>query len=352
MASSLVIIDSRVDNYPLLVAALSADTDYFIVNPDSDGLRQIANVLEDYSGLSSISIISHGSPGSITIGQSVLDTASLSSYTAELSLLGTALQEKGDLLLYGCDVGSGREGREFVEILSELTGADVAASDDTTGGFAVGGDWKLEVQSGAVEQPPDQFPAEYAGTLGDETGVGLEFRVNTYTERNQWDLSVSSLADGGFVVTWMSDGQDGSGSGIYGQRYHADGTAAGDEFLVNTEITDYKSAPSVSSLADGGFVVTWGSWGQDGSGPGIYGQRYHADGTAAGDEFRVNTETLGGQSAPSVSSLADGGFVVTWQSDVQDGSGFGIYGQRYDADGAAAGDEFPVSYTHLTLPTN
>ena len=45
---------------------------------------------------------------------------------------------------------------------------------------------------------------------------------------------MAALAGGGFVVTWTSDGQDGSGYGIYGQRYAADGTAVGSEFRVNT----------------------------------------------------------------------------------------------------------------------
>ena len=63
---------------------------------------------------------------------------------------------------------------------------------------------------------------------------GTEFQVNTYTSDNQQEPSVTGLADGGFVVTWMSGNQDGSSWGIYGQRYAADGAASGDEFLINT----------------------------------------------------------------------------------------------------------------------
>ena len=102
---------------------------------------------------------------------------------------------------------------------------------------------------------------------------------------------MAALAGGGFVVTWTSSGQDGSLAGIYGQRYAADGTAVGSEFRVNTFTTNYQSYPSVTALAGGGFVVTWSSYGQDGSPYGIYGQRYAADGTALGSEFRVNTFT-------------------------------------------------------------
>ena len=43
----------------------------------------------------------------------------------------------------------------------------------------------------------------------------LEFQVNTYTDNGQIYPSVAALSGGGFVVIWESDGQDGSGSGIY-----------------------------------------------------------------------------------------------------------------------------------------
>ena len=109
---------------------------------------------------------------------------------------------------------------------------------------------------------------------------------------------MTALAGGGFVVTWTSDGQDGSGYGIYGQRYAPDGTAVGSEFRVNTFTANNQHWSSVTALAGGGFVVTWTSLGQDGSGYGIYGQRYAADGTAVGSEFRVNTFTTDHQSYP------------------------------------------------------
>ena len=149
----------------------------------------------------------------------------------------------------------------------------------------------------------------------DGTALGSEFRVNTYTTDAQMYPSVTALAGGGFVVTWIVDGQDGSGYGIYGQRYAADGTAVGSEFRVNT-FTDGPAALSVRGGARrrrlrGDVDV---GLGQDGSGYGIYGQRYAADGTAVGSEFRVNTFTTGNQVYPSVTALAGGGFVVTWSS--------------------------------------
>jgi hypothetical protein len=164
--------------------------------------------------------------------------------------------------------------------------------------------------------------------------VGGEFKVNTYTTDSQFAPRVAGLGGGGFVVTWISFGQDGSGTGIYGQRYSAAGSTAGSEFKVNTYTAGWQNRPSVAGLGGGGYVVTWSSWEQDGSEDGVYGQRYNATGAPVGGEFKVNTYTTDSQLAPSVAGLGGGGFVVTWSSWGQDGSEYGIYGQRYSPSGA------------------
>jgi hypothetical protein len=171
-----------------------------------------------------------------------------------------------------------------------------------------------------------------------------EFRINTYTTSDQFAPSITALADGGFVVSWSSNGQDGSSGGIYAQRYDMNGQTMGSaEFQVNTYTTNIQGSPTITALAAGGFVVSWESYGQDGSGYGIYAQRYDAAGVTAGSEFRVNTYTTGAQSTPTITALVDGGFVVSWESYGQDGSGYGIYAQRYDAAGVTAGSEFRVN---------
>ena len=179
------------------------------------------------------------------------------------------------------------------------------------------------------------------------TSTGVEFRVSTTTAGNQSEPVVTSLADGGFVVAWSSLSQDGSGLGVYAQRYSATGAKAGGEFLVNTTTFNSQFQPKIASLADGGFVVTWSSFEQDGSGEGVFGQRYTAAGAALGGEFRLNTTTFHDQMLSSAAGLTDGGFVVTWSSLDQDGSIWGVFAQRYAADGTAAGGEFRVNTTVL-----
>ena len=172
---------------------------------------------------------------------------------------------------------------------------------------------------------------------------GSEFRVNTYTTGDQIGASVAIDADGDFVVTWNSSGPGGSGKDIYGQRYDAAGVAQGSEFRVNTYTTNDQIGASVAMDADGDFVVTWQIFDPGGSSNEIYGQRYNATGVAQGSEFRVNTYTTDNQRNPAVAMDADGDFVVTWESILQDGSSYGIYAHRYNALGVAQSSEFRVN---------
>jgi hypothetical protein len=96
--------------------------------------------------------------------------------------------------------------------------------------------------------------------------------VNTWTADDQWDPSITSLSNGGFVVVWTSLGEDGSDYGVYGQRFDANRNKVGSEFQVNTWTKDYQWYPSITSLSNGGFVVVWESPGQDGSDYDVYGR--------------------------------------------------------------------------------
>jgi len=246
-----------------------------------------------------------------------------------------------------------------------------------------------------------------AFTIAQPVASGAEFRVNTTTANSQSTFpqspgSVATDVAGDFVVTWSSTGQDGSGYGVYAQRYNAAGVAQGGEFKVNSYTTNNQTNATVAMEAAGDFVITWSSYGQDAangwgvyaqrynaaawprgassrstptrrtarstprwrwtpratlSSPGAatgrtaaasanYAQRYNAAGVAQGGEFQVNSYTTSTQEFSTVSMDAAGNFVVTWSSSGQDGSGFGVYAQRYNAAGVAQGGEFKVnSYT-------
>ena len=172
-----------------------------------------------------------------------------------------------------------------------------------------------------------------------------EFQINAFATDNQDEPSVASDTTGNFVVAWSSAGQDGSGSGVFGRRFDPSGAPISDEFQANVTTADAQLAPAIASDAAGNFFVVWKSVGQDGSEGGIYGRRFDASGTPVGDELQLNSTTAGNQDRPAAAADASGNLVVVWDSADQDGSGLGVFGRTLDPAGAPTGDEFPVNTT-------
>ena len=184
----------------------------------------------------------------------------------------------------------------------------------------------------------------------DGTRLGGEFRISETTAGNQWLGGVVVLADGSQLVTWTSGVLDGGSydSDVYARRYGADGSALSGEIRVNAYTALDQGFSSAAALPGGGFVIVWHSQGQDGSGYGVFGQRFAAGGVPVGAEFRVNTATEAPQSAPTVAALPEGGFLVVWSSGyywIGEALEFqtDLYGQRFTADGTAVGAEFRVN---------
>lgn len=177
----------------------------------------------------------------------------------------------------------------------------------------------------------------------DGTGLPVlgEQPVNAFTTGTQWFPAVAALGGGEFVVAWESSGQDGSGYGIVARRLDASGVPVGSEIPVNSFTTGEQSRPAVAADPAGGFVVVWTSTGQDGSGDGVFGRSFDAAGLPQGSDFRINQQTLGGQREPAIAGDAGGGYLVTWQSF--DGDNDGIYGRYLSAEGVPASGEFRVN---------
>jgi Ca2+-binding RTX toxin-like protein len=171
--------------------------------------------------------------------------------------------------------------------------------------------------------------------------VGEPALVNKVINSTQEDPSITALANGGYVVAWQSDTYDDM-SDIAAQIYNANGVKVGGEFIVNTTRMGEQDSAEITSLKDGGFVVSWASFGQDGSGWGGYLQRYDASGAKVGVETRVATTTLSDQDGPTVTGLADGGIMVVWEGNGKDDA-YGIFGQRFKADGSKSGAEVRIS---------
>lgn len=168
-----------------------------------------------------------------------------------------------------------------------------------------------------------------------------EIRVNETTTNTQEtsgetrgsQKAVAISANGDYVVVWSSDSQDGSGWGVYAQKFNSSGTALSGEILVSQTTTNDQMGARVGAADDGSFVVTW-SWDAAGDPQAVMARRFAADGSAIDDEFIVNSTVAGKQSNSSIAVNASGQFIITWEGPGI-GDTDGIYYRRFNADGTS-----------------
>ncbi|WP_236508538.1 DUF4347 domain-containing protein, partial [Tychonema sp. BBK16] len=200
LVSNLVFIDSNVEDYQSLISGVSPNAEVIILDETRDGIEQITERLAIEQNIEAIHIISHGSPGAVQLGANTLNSSNIESFAPQLKQWRKALIPGADILLYGCNVAAFNQPRriefaaietksacadygistraggfslcssgfnrpvesptkptrpnQFLQRLSELTGADIAASANLTGNAALGGDWELEIQIGSIEATP------------------------------------------------------------------------------------------------------------------------------------------------------------------------------------------------------
>ena len=246
-----------------------------------------------------------------------------------------------------------RDGGEF-RMTTPLAGDQVCpqAALDGSGGYLV---WEDNATDGlGLGISARRLDANLNGVQG-------SFRINEIGAGDQEKPKVAMLSNGGAAIVWQ--GGTLGAQRIYARFLTAAGAFATGDIQVNSYNLETQTEPSVAATADGGVVVVWSSLGQDGSLSGVYGQRLSNLGLKLGSEFRVNVSTQNNQRSPVVGGLPAGGFVVAWITErfhrtilaVDDGgtstdpSGGGqeydvqLMARRYDASGVEVTGEYVVS---------
>ena len=95
-------LDATLSDFATLTSSLpSANAEIHLIDPEKDGLEQIALTLEGRSGIDASHLFSHGSAGSLQLGSTTLSRSTITGYAATLSQIGASLSSTGDILLYG-----------------------------------------------------------------------------------------------------------------------------------------------------------------------------------------------------------------------------------------------------------
>ncbi|QEI41830.1 hypothetical protein BMF77_02431 [Dolichospermum sp. UHCC 0315A] len=145
-ATTIVFIDASVSDYHTLQTGIVEGVKSVIISPNQDGIEQISQILQQHPHITTIHILSHGSPGCLYLGNSQLNLTNIHNYTQQLQQW-----QRQNILLYGCNVAAGDAGEEFIRKLYEITNATISASATKTGNAALGGNWELEVNIPATE---------------------------------------------------------------------------------------------------------------------------------------------------------------------------------------------------------
>ena len=260
----IVFIDTQVEDYQQLIRAFDKNIEIHLIQSNENGFDKINQTLKGYKNIDSLHIIGHGSAGQILFGDALLSNDTFNQYSKTLKSIGNNLSPSGDILFYGCNIASNEKGLSLINKISEITKADIAASDDVTG---KSGDWKLESKVGNIETK------------------------NINQTDYQHDLEMYRTASAATTAGQVTVGADGITS-IRGAMAAFTGTADRNAF-------DFKSSrdhnPGNSDLYDANFLTyNSGTFGT--------GDRNHSDGV---ERFSVVLEKTGITSGSIVARRAD-----------------------------------------------
>ena len=212
-ATSIVFVDGQLPNAGVLASNIASGARVVVLDPNGNALQQIQDAVAGRNDIQSIHILSHGSQGDITLGNLHLNQSTLAAHADALTAIGSSLTADGDILIYGCDIGAGSDGKALVDEIARITQADVAASTDATGATKEGGDWTLEYTTGTVEAASLAFADSVDPFL---LGVPTVSSVDdtTYVEGsgpvvvdNNITITGGSSYDGQYVRFSLTNGQ-------------------------------------------------------------------------------------------------------------------------------------------------
>ncbi|MFA6294692.1 MAG: DUF4347 domain-containing protein, partial [Victivallales bacterium] len=145
--TEIAFIDTSVQDIDTILKGIGDQAEIVYLNRDH-AFEQITAYLQGRTDVDAIHLVSEGTSAEFYLGSETIDSDFIDSHHDELAVWGRAMSADGDIHIYGCDLAKDQLGKDLVNQISVITGADVAASVNRTG---IAGDWNLEFTSGQIE---------------------------------------------------------------------------------------------------------------------------------------------------------------------------------------------------------
>ena len=164
-ATQLVVVDPRVEYPQQIIKGVKKDACILILDPQENSIEQITKRLQKQPKITSLHLISHGSPGLLYLGDQKLSLATLADYATNLKTWAKTVKS---VVIYGCQVAAGEIGQQFLTRWHQITGTALTASTKLVGNSHKGGSWQLDYQLGDVVEELALTPLiqeSYRGTF-------------------------------------------------------------------------------------------------------------------------------------------------------------------------------------------
>lgn len=225
---------------------------------------------------------------------------------------------------------------------------DPAVATDAEGNYVVV--WVSVVPGSTGTSTDGDAAGDIVAQRFDPNGnkIGSQFVVNTFRAGAQSQPDVAMGPFGDFVVVWANQVTTGTSGlpdsrGIYSRRFDSEAKPLNQsDQLVNDHTFGVQEIPAVATDPDGNFVITWSGEGRHKNltsepieSRGVWAKKYDSAGIPVngGKQVLVNTYKANTQEAADVAMDANGRYFVVWRSERQDAGAWGVYGQRFAADG-------------------
>ncbi|HAX75013.1 MAG TPA: hypothetical protein DCY88_04050, partial [Cyanobacteria bacterium UBA11372] len=343
-AKTLVFIDANLEAYQYLASGVLDQLEVRILDPEENGIFAITTQLQKFAAISgaidAVHIFSHGSPGQLQLGSIILNSQTVEQYKRWLQQWQSCLGDEADLLIYGCNVAAG-DGLSFVQQLSELTGANVAASVDLTGSSAKGGNWKLEVTTGEIKATAalkDEVMASYSGVLEirtvtsatDDNNPGSLRNVIAQANSGDTIVFASSLANQTITLTQgeirINPGKNITIDGANAANLTISGNNASRIFLIDANVVTSTNATIKNLKLVNGYVNP-----NAGAGPTNDSTKGRGGAIAGTDEASLTVENV--EFNNNVADLGGGAIYMAWNSNLS------VNNSKFNGNQAIAGND-------------